>query len=247
MPVMLAPPRATLADLARVDGKAELVAGVVVPMMATGFRPGVLAGRIVLRLNDYAEATGRGVALGDNVGFAVPELSTGRESFSPDAAYYTGPVPADLMHFVPGPPDLAVEVRSDGDYGPAAEVAMAAKRAEYFESGTRVVWDVDPLAGVVRACRPGGGPAGRVRRRAGGRRRAGRPRLAAGRQLAHAVSAQSPIRTADEPAPCIPGERIGGGAVPGWPAAWNRAGPCRPVHPCLAPGCTGRRPAHVRA
>ena len=164
MTVALAPPRATLADLARVDGKAELVGGIVVHLMATGFRPGVLAGRIFRHLDDYAEAVGRGVALGDNVGFAVPELSTGRESFSPDAAYYTGPVPADLMQFVPGPPDLAVEVRSEGDYGPAAEAAeaaeaaVAAKRAEYFEAGTLVVWDVDPLAGVVRAHRPGGTP-----------------------------------------------------------------------------------------
>lgn len=30
-----------------------------------------------------------------------------------------------------------------GDYGPAAEKAMAAKRADYFAAGTLVVWDVD--------------------------------------------------------------------------------------------------------
>jgi Uma2 family endonuclease len=159
MAATYAPPRATLADLARVEGKAELIGGTVVTFMATGFRPGVLAGRVYRKLDDYAEASGRGVALGDNVGFAVPELSSGRESFSPDASYYTGPVPTDLMDFVPGPPDLAVEVRSDGDYGPAAEAAMAAKRAEYFEAGTRVVWDVDPLAGTVHVYRPGGAAA----------------------------------------------------------------------------------------
>ena len=155
MIIASAPPRATLADLARTEGKAELIGGVVVTYMATGFRPGVLAGRIYRRLDDHADAVGRGVALTDNVGFAVPELSTGRESFSPDASYYAGPAPADVMDFVPGPPDFAVEVRSDGDYGPAAERAMAAKRAEYFEAGTLVVWDVDPLAGTVRVYRPG--------------------------------------------------------------------------------------------
>ncbi len=79
----------------------------------------------------------------------------GRESFSPDAAYYTGPRAADRMHFVPGPPDFAAEVRSEGDYGPAAEREMAGKRAEYFEAGTRVVWDVDSVAGVVRRYRDG--------------------------------------------------------------------------------------------
>ena len=154
MSVAVAAPRATLADLTRVDGKAELIAGVVVPLMPTGHRPGLVAGRIFRRLADHADATG-GFAYGDNVGFAVPPLSTGRESFSPDAAYYTGPPPADEMRFVPGAPDFAAEVRSDGDYGPAAERDMAAKRAEYFEAGTLVVWDADPVARVVRRYRAG--------------------------------------------------------------------------------------------
>jgi Uma2 family endonuclease len=76
----------------------------------------------------------------DKTGFAVPELSSGRESFSP-AAYYDGPLPADRRDFLPGPPTFAVEVRSKNDYGPAAE------------AGTRVVWDVDPDAGSVRVYR----------------------------------------------------------------------------------------------
>lgn len=154
MSVAVTAARATLADLAREGGKAELVGGRVVPIMPTGHRPGIVALRIARRLADHADTAG-GVAYGDSVGFAVPELSTGRESFSPDAAYYTGPPPADVMRFVPGPPDFAAEVRSENDYGPAAEAALAAKRAEYFEAGTRVVWDVDPVAGVVRRYRPG--------------------------------------------------------------------------------------------
>jgi len=40
---------------------------------------------------------------------------------------------------------FAVEVRSEGDYVPAAEREMAAKRADYFAAGTLVVWDVDVL------------------------------------------------------------------------------------------------------
>ena len=31
------------------------------------------------------------------------------------------------------------------DYGPAAEKAMAHKRADYFAAGTQVVWDVEIL------------------------------------------------------------------------------------------------------
>src|SRR5438874_1525610 len=125
-------PRQTLADLARTEGKAELINGRLVHLMATGYRPNIVAGRIFRRLADHADAVGKGVAFTDNMGFAVPELSTGRESFSPDTAYYTGPLPANAMRFVEGPPDFAVEVRSEGDRGPAAEAEMAAKRAEYF-------------------------------------------------------------------------------------------------------------------
>lgn len=147
--------RATVADLAAVEGKAELIGGQVVSIMPTGYRPGVIAFRIARKLDDYAESTGRGMAFCDNLGFTVPELSTGRESFSPDAAYYTGPAPSDEMRFVPGAPDFAVEVRSESDYGPAAELALANKRLEYFEAGTQVVWDVDTVGGVVRRYQAG--------------------------------------------------------------------------------------------
>lgn len=146
-------PAATLDDLARFDGKAELIGGRIVPLMATGYRPNLVAFRIARSLDDHARATGRGVVFTDNMGFAVPELSSGRESFSPDAAYYDGPPPADEMDFVAGPPTLAVEVRSKSDYGDAAETAMAAKRSDYFEAGTRVVWDVDPRGSLVRSYR----------------------------------------------------------------------------------------------
>lgn len=146
---------ATLADLARVTQKAELVGGRIVPVVPTGYRPNIVAGRIFRRLAEHAEATGRGEAFTDNMGFAVPPLSTGRESFAPDAAYYTGPPPVQRMRFVTGPPDFAVAVRSESDYGPAAEAELAEKRGEYFEAGTVVVWDVDPVAGEVRRYRAG--------------------------------------------------------------------------------------------
>jgi Uma2 family endonuclease len=136
---------ATLDDLYRVEGKAELVAGRIVPLMPTGRRPNRVAFRICRSLDDHAEATGRGEAYTDNIGFAVPPLSSGRESFSPDASYFLGPFPANVMRFLQGPPTFAVEVRSEGDYGDAAEEAMASKRADYFEAGTSVVWDVDPV------------------------------------------------------------------------------------------------------
>ena len=147
--------RATLGDLMRVDGKAELIGGRIVEFMASGYRPGVVAFRIARSLDDFARASGRGFATSDGVGFAVPELTSGRESFSPDASFSFGPPPANEMDFVSGAPTLAVEVRSKSDYGPAADADYAAKRADYFEAGTSVVWDVDPVAGVIRSYRSG--------------------------------------------------------------------------------------------
>jgi Uma2 family endonuclease len=147
--------RATIADLLKVEGKAELINGRIVQYMPTGHRPNVAAGRIFFRLVEYVGATGRGTAYTDRMGFTVPELPSGRESFSPDASYYTGSLPVNRMRFVEGPPDFAAEVRSENDYGLAAEAEMAAKRADYFLAGTKVVWDVDPVADEVRVYKAG--------------------------------------------------------------------------------------------
>ena len=57
------------------------------------------------------------------------------------------------MRFLGGAPTFAVEVRSENDYGEAAEAAMATKRADYFEAGTVIVWDVDPINALVRKYR----------------------------------------------------------------------------------------------
>ncbi len=145
--------RATLEDLYRTPGKAELIGGRIVHLMATGRKPHRVAFRITRSLDDHAAHVGKGEAYADNMGFAIPELPSGRESFSPDAAYYDGPFPANEMRFIEGPPTLAVEVRSEHDYGDAAEAEMAEKRADYFVAGTRVVWDVDPVAEQIHVYR----------------------------------------------------------------------------------------------
>jgi Uma2 family endonuclease len=145
---------ATLDDLYRVEGKAELIGGRIVECMASGVDPSLIALEIAILLRAFAQQCGIGVAFGDGIGFAMrPPLSSGRESFSPDASYYIGPLPKNRMRFIEGAPVFAVEVRSEDDYGPAAELEMAAKRADYFEAGTQVVWDVDPVARTIAAYR----------------------------------------------------------------------------------------------
>lgn len=139
---------ATIADLYRFSGpgKAELVHGEIVVMSPTGGLPGYAAGEIFASLRTYARERRSGFAVGDNVGFVVHLPH--RQSFSPDAAFYVGPL---SMQFVEGAPLLAVEVRSEGDYGASAEKEIAEKRADYFAAGTQVVWDVDLLGvDVVR-------------------------------------------------------------------------------------------------
>lgn len=145
--------RATLDDLYRVEGKAELIGGRIVQYMASGDLPSDVGFAIAKSLDGYARARGVGVAKPDGIGYAVPELPSGRESFSPDASYHDGPRPVNRMRFIEGPPTFAVEVRSENDYGDAAEAEMAAKRIDYFQAGTLVVWDVDPVAETVTVYR----------------------------------------------------------------------------------------------
>ena len=152
---MRAKPEATIEDLYRVPehGKAELVHGELRLMSPTGGLPGYAAAEIFVSLREYARRTRRGHALPDNVGFLVNLPH--RKSFSPDAAFYTGEL---RMQFLEGAPVFAVEVRSDGDYGPEAEREMADKRADYFAAETLVVWDVDlksvEVVRVYRASHP---------------------------------------------------------------------------------------------
>ena len=141
---------ATIEDLLKVKQKAEIVNGEIILMSPTGSLPGYAGDEIFSSLREYSKRRKYGRAVSDNKAFVVNLPH--RKSFSPDAAFYVGPEPG--MKFYQGPPVFAVEVRSEGDYGPNAERQMAAKRADYFAAGTLVVWDVDLLSeNVVRVYR----------------------------------------------------------------------------------------------
>jgi hypothetical protein len=57
---------ATLADLSRVDGKAELIAGRIVHLMPTGHRLNAIAGEIFVSLKNHTRVSNRDVAYTDN-------------------------------------------------------------------------------------------------------------------------------------------------------------------------------------
>jgi Uma2 family endonuclease len=145
--------KATLDDLYRTAEKAELIGGRIVTFMPTGLQPGHIGGQIYRSLAEFAAASKLGRASPDNVGYAVELLPSGRESFCPDASFHRGPFPKNRMRFVEGAPHFAVEVRSENDYTPSAEIQMADKREDYFQAGTEVVWDVDTVAECVHVYR----------------------------------------------------------------------------------------------
>ena len=134
--------RATIEDLYKVEGKAELVNGEIVHMPPAGEDPGAAGFEIAVSLRAHARRTRQGRAFPDGVGFKVNLPH--REALVPDASYHTAPPQG--MRFAEGAPIFAVEVRSEYDYGPAAERAMKDKRADYFACGILVVWDVDLLS-----------------------------------------------------------------------------------------------------
>jgi Uma2 family endonuclease len=132
-----------IAELYKIDGKAEIVDGRIVRMSPTGRKPG-RAGYKICRSLEAVEISLGGYAYPDNVAFLVNLPH--RKSFSPDAAFSDE---RPEMEFGTHAPVFAAEVRSEEDYGPRAEREIDAKRADYFAAGTKVVWDVDLLGDDV--------------------------------------------------------------------------------------------------
>lgn len=153
--------KATIENLYRVREKAEIVNEEIVVMSPTGGLPSVAGGVIYASLLRHQRERGGGRAYPDGAGFVV-DLPH-RRSFSPDAAFHYDPQPT--MKFLQGPPAFAVEVRSEEDYGPAAEERLAAKRADYLAAGTLVVWDVDLLGPDTIRCHRAGAAEPQIFRR----------------------------------------------------------------------------------
>lgn len=144
---------ATVDDLRRVRGKAEIVGGKLVLIGPSGCAPVIAAGHILASLGRYEDEHGGGYPLPSRVAYVV-DLPN-RRSFCPDVSWWAG-APGGAG-FLLGAPAFAAEVRDERDYGPGADEHAAAKRADYFAAGTSVVWDVDVLREeVIRVYRSTG-------------------------------------------------------------------------------------------
>ena len=130
--------RATIEDLYKVEGKAELVNGEIVHMPPTGDDPSRASLAVALQLHRYARQAGRGRVHSDGVGFHV-NLPP-RESFSPDAAYHVGPPMG--MRFT----SLAVEpIRAGCGY----QVVPCLPSQRYSVSACRICGDINSKPAVI--------------------------------------------------------------------------------------------------
>jgi Uma2 family endonuclease len=141
---------ATIEDLRRTKLKAEIVNGEMLVIGPSGSGPAIAMGNILFSLHQHERQHGGGEAMTSRFAYIV-DLPH-RQALCPDVSWNTlAPSPRDFPH---GAPVFAVEVRDLGEYDDEAEQRYAAKRADYFAAGTKVVWDVDVIhENVIRAYR----------------------------------------------------------------------------------------------
>ena len=143
-----APGTATEADAMRCERPTELIEGTLVAKPVNYFSSKV-ALQIVLLLGDHlrknpvAELGGVDGSVRMSAGnLRLPDVSVTRLERLPDDG---------TLATLPVAPDLAIEVLSPGN----TKREMANKRAEYFASGAREVWEIDLLSRTGRVYRDG--------------------------------------------------------------------------------------------
>jgi Uma2 family endonuclease len=128
----------------------ELVEGRVVRVSPPGSRHAVLTTRIARLLEQHAEANHLGAVMAVG-GFKIAtDPDTVRE---PDIAFVNRrriPETGVPDGYWPGPPDLAIEIRSPGD----RPWEVRAKIDDYLARGVRLVWVVDPKQKTVTTHAP---------------------------------------------------------------------------------------------
>jgi Uma2 family endonuclease len=133
------------------SGPSELVRGEIRAMTPASAAHGIIAGSIFAALNSFVEERALGICFPDNTGFLLPGL--GDTVRSPDASFVSAEKlsPAGIgSGWVVAAPELVVEVLSPT--GTASE--LEAKLRDYFVSGTRLAWVIDPANRTVHVRGP---------------------------------------------------------------------------------------------
>lgn len=131
-------------------GRYELVEGELKTMSPSGLEHGRIAARIAVHLGAHVRQHRLGEIYIAEAGFL---LMRGPDTVRvPDVSYVSGERVIETSGFMPGPPDLAVEVISPSDL--ASEVSF--KTSQYLRAGTRAVVVVDPEKRIVYVHRASG-------------------------------------------------------------------------------------------
>lgn len=131
----------------------ELLRGELITMSPTGGQHGKLTARLAIALGRHIEDHALGVSFGAETGFRLadnpatvlaPDVSFIRkENFTPER---------DAVSFVPGAPDLVVEVVSPSD----GATYVQKKVETWLEHGAQLVWVVEPGTQTVHVHRADG-------------------------------------------------------------------------------------------
>jgi Uma2 family endonuclease len=150
--------RMTADDLWRLgdgDVRRELVDGEVIEMTPAGGLHGRMTGRMYRRLADHVDTHGGGEVVVGDVGFVLGLPGDPDRVRAPDVAFVaTERLPGGVLPqgFIPGAPDLAIEVLSPSDN----PVEIQQKIRDYLDAGTRLVCVVAPRAKTVTVYRADG-------------------------------------------------------------------------------------------
>jgi Uma2 family endonuclease len=137
------------------DLRHELVRGELRTMAPAGFRCGVVGTNLAVTLANHVKAHRLGAVVGADTGFV---LNRNPDTLrAPDVGFVCAKritSQEQTIKFWEGPPDLAVEVVSPSD----TLDEIDEKVDDYLESGTRLIWVVNPRRQTVTVCRPGQQP-----------------------------------------------------------------------------------------